>query len=380
MGELMQVEETVEGELEVADLPSFSTARAERGAAKALMPQRSEATGGDFSGQDSAAYDPTPNKSRTRPASAEISTLQYPSAVKLQDRVRVLRGDFQGHTAVVTAPARVRNTVLSGIFEVEVENPQRSTVVMPVEFLQLVEHAADAPGAAVDSLTPRQQSEAEGPADTQGVTCDTAQSSDEAIKVLDPDRASMALTTAALRQDTVRLGDGTALQLQTHLEKAPKPEQFATGVASKPRPKDASPSIIVTRKGSIHGSHSGSDIGADNPMRSPVHGGAAGSSPEAPPHANLSPKLNGQPSSKFASITDLPHLPPPAAACDDESPAPASPQRDDEQPLASDEEKISMEAPAAPVVPAVAVAAQESEDIWGVEVSAAELEQASRWN
>jgi ribosomal protein L24 len=365
-GEEMQVEET-------AEAPTGSVAAADVTASAVLSvsaadiphnPSYSASTDSDSDGYHTPTRCLSSNACAegtggAKPASAPVPRLQPPSTVRIEDRVRVLKGEYKGLIAVVTDQARVRDKPIPDVFVVHMQNALRSKVSVPAEFLQLVESAAlDAEAGVEGSLTPRQEGTAPLVSDRQGGAAgDVAQSGEGVDR--GPFRAVNGVpTTAALHQDTLRFSDGAAQQLQTRLVKSPQTEQLAArAVHSKPGFDGTAPSILHARKDSSQGfSQSSSD--------------PAGSPLGATSRTSLSPKGNGQHSSKFASITDLPHLPPPATA--QEAPAPA--QGDDAE-FSEPAEESGSDGP-----PTEEVAAQGRGEIWDMDVSPAELENASRWN
>jgi ribosomal protein L24 len=96
-----------------------------------------------------------PARSRSKPAVP---------ALRLGDRVTVLKGEFHGQEAVVAEQARAGEKLLPGIFRVAVQNPARSTVFMPGEFLKLLPSSKPVVSAASSPVRAAEETPAPPPA------------------------------------------------------------------------------------------------------------------------------------------------------------------------------------------------------------------------
>jgi ribosomal protein L24 len=84
-------------------------------------------------------------------------------ALRLGDRVTVLKGEFHGQEAVVAEQARAGEKLLPGIFRVAVQNPARSTVFMPAEFLKLLPSSTPVVSAASSPVRAAEEAPAPTP-------------------------------------------------------------------------------------------------------------------------------------------------------------------------------------------------------------------------
>jgi ribosomal protein L24 len=84
-------------------------------------------------------------------------------ALRLGDRVIVLKGEFHGQEAVVAEQARAGEKLLPGIFRVAVQNPARSTVFMPAEFLKLLPSSTPVVSAASSPVRAAEEAPAPTP-------------------------------------------------------------------------------------------------------------------------------------------------------------------------------------------------------------------------